>query len=55
MSRRPIAEDDLHGYVDGALEPERKEEVADYLRENGLIERFRREFGRATLASFEDC
>lgn len=29
--------------------------VADYLRERGLIERFRREFGRATLATFEDC
>jgi len=25
--------------------------VADYLRERGLIERFRREFGRATLAA----
>jgi anti-sigma factor RsiW len=34
MSRRPIAEDDLHAYVDGALEPERKAEVADYLREH---------------------
>jgi nicotinamide-nucleotide adenylyltransferase len=29
--------------------------VADYLRERGLIERFRREFGRATLASFGEC
>ena len=39
MSRRPIAEDDLHGYVDGALEPERKAEVADYLREHPDVAR----------------
>jgi anti-sigma factor RsiW len=31
MSNRPIAEDDLHAYVDRALEPEREAEVAAYL------------------------
>ncbi|KJC60781.1 membrane protein [Bradyrhizobium sp. LTSPM299] len=31
MSNRPITEDDLHGYVDHALEPERAAEVAAYL------------------------
>jgi anti-sigma factor RsiW len=31
MSHRPIAEDDLHAYVDHALEPERAAEVAAYL------------------------
>lgn len=34
MSLRPITEDDLHGYVDRVLEPERQAEVADYLREH---------------------
>lgn len=31
MNHRPITEDDLHAYVDGALEPERLAEVAAYL------------------------
>jgi len=31
MSHRPITEDDLHGYVDQLLEPERRTEVAAYL------------------------
>jgi anti-sigma factor RsiW len=31
MSLRPITEDDLHAYVDGVLEPERRTEVAAYL------------------------
>ncbi|WP_024507798.1 anti-sigma factor [Bradyrhizobium sp. ARR65] len=31
MNRRPITEDDLHAYVDQALEPERQAEVASYL------------------------
>jgi len=31
MSSRPISEDDLHAYVDQALEPERQAEVAAYL------------------------
>jgi len=34
MSPRPISEDDLHGYVDRVLEPERQAEVADYMREH---------------------
>ena len=31
MNQRPITEDDLHAYVDSALEPERRAEVASYL------------------------
>lgn len=31
MSHRPITEDDLHAYVDHAIEPERRAEVASYL------------------------
>jgi anti-sigma factor RsiW len=31
MNHRPIMEDDLHAYVDQALEPERRREVAAYL------------------------
>ncbi|WP_024518581.1 anti-sigma factor [Bradyrhizobium sp. Tv2a-2] len=31
MNHRPITEDDLHAYVDQALEPERRREVATYL------------------------
>ncbi len=31
MNHRPITEDDLHGYVDRVLEPERQAEVAAYL------------------------
>ncbi|MBR1131744.1 anti-sigma factor family protein [Bradyrhizobium iriomotense] len=31
MNQRPITEDDLHAYVDQALEPERRAEVASYL------------------------
>jgi anti-sigma factor RsiW len=31
MTYRPITEDDLHAYVDQALEPERQREVASYL------------------------
>jgi anti-sigma factor RsiW len=31
MNHRPITEDDLHAYVDHALEPERRAEVASYL------------------------
>ncbi|HLZ02473.1 MAG TPA: anti-sigma factor [Bradyrhizobium sp.] len=34
MSHRPITEDDLHAYVDRALEPERQAEVANYLSEH---------------------
>ncbi len=31
MNQRPITEDDLHGYVDQVLSPERRAEVAAYL------------------------
>jgi anti-sigma factor RsiW len=31
MNQRPMSEDDLHAYVDGALERERRAEVAAYL------------------------
>jgi anti-sigma factor RsiW len=31
MNQRPITEDDLHGYVDQALSPERRAEVVSYL------------------------
>jgi len=34
MSPRPISEDDLNGYVDRVLEPERQADVADYMREH---------------------
>jgi anti-sigma factor RsiW len=34
MNHRPITEDDLHAYVDQALEPERRTEVAAYLGEH---------------------
>lgn len=34
MSSRPITEDDLHGYVDGVLEPERVADVAAYLEDH---------------------
>ena len=31
MNQRPVTEDDLHGYVDQAMSPERRAEVASYL------------------------
>jgi anti-sigma factor RsiW len=31
-TRRPITEEDLHGYVDGALDPAQREEVEAYLK-----------------------
>jgi anti-sigma factor RsiW len=31
MNRRPVTEDDLHAYVDGALDSARREEIALYL------------------------
>ena len=34
MNHRPITEDDLHAYVDSALEPERRAEVASYLADH---------------------
>jgi anti-sigma factor RsiW len=39
MSHRPITEDDLHAYVDGALEPERRAEVAVYLEDHPDVAR----------------
>ncbi|WP_063689002.1 anti-sigma factor family protein [Bradyrhizobium stylosanthis] len=60
MSRRPIAEDDLHAYVDQALEPERRAEVASYLADHvDVAERVaafaaQREQLRDALASITD-
>lgn len=34
MSGRPITEDDLHAYIDGALDAERRDEVSDYLAQH---------------------
>ena len=31
MNRGPISEADLHGYVDGALDPARRRELEEYL------------------------
>lgn len=39
MNHRPITEDDLHGYVDLALEPERRAEVSSYLRDHPDVAR----------------
>lgn len=39
MSHRPITEDDLHAYVDGVLEPERRAEVAVYLADHPEVAR----------------
>ncbi len=39
MNHRPITEDDLHAYVDRALEPERRAEVASYLDDHPDIAR----------------
>ncbi|WP_050632086.1 anti-sigma factor family protein [Bradyrhizobium viridifuturi] len=46
MSNRPISEDDLHAYVDHALEPERQAEVAAYLESHPDVAR--------RVASFSD-
>ncbi|MBR0933787.1 anti-sigma factor [Bradyrhizobium jicamae] len=37
MSNRPITEDDLHAYVDRALEPEREAEVVAYLEKHSDV------------------
>lgn len=39
MSHRPITEDDLHAYVDGVLEPERRAEVSVYLADHPDVAR----------------
>ncbi|MCG2628758.1 anti-sigma factor [Bradyrhizobium sp. WYCCWR 13023] len=60
MSQRPITEDDLHAYVDQALEPERRAEVASYLDDHpdvaGRVAAFttQREQLRGALASIAD-
>ncbi|MBR0784075.1 anti-sigma factor family protein [Bradyrhizobium iriomotense] len=60
MSQRPITEDDLHAYVDQALEPERRAEVASYLDEHpevaSRVAAFakQREQLRGALASIAD-
>ncbi|MDC7789895.1 anti-sigma factor [Rhodoplanes sp. TEM] len=56
MSSRPISEDDLHAFVDQALDPARRTEVAEYLKSHpdvaGRVEDYRRqrESLRAALA-----
>jgi anti-sigma factor RsiW len=37
MTGRPITEDDLHAYVDGALDMERRAEVSDYLDQHADV------------------
>ncbi|WP_213030186.1 anti-sigma factor, partial [Acinetobacter baumannii] len=60
MSQRPITEDDLHAYVDHALAPERRGEVASYLNDHpdaaGRVATFasQREQLRSALASIAD-
>lgn len=60
MNLRPITEDDLHAYVDEALEPERRAEVASYLNDHpdvaGRVAAFtiQREQLRGALASIAD-
>jgi anti-sigma factor RsiW len=60
MNHRPITEDDLHAYVDHALEPERRSEVATYLDDHPDIAKRvgafvdQRKFLRAALAPIAD-
>lgn len=60
MNHRPITEDDLHAYVDQALEPERRAEVASYLEHHPDVARrvvafaAQRELLRGALASIAD-
>lgn len=60
MSQRPITEDDLHAYVDQALAPERRVEVAAYLDDHpevaGRVATFgaQREQLRGALAAIAD-
>ncbi|WP_315764957.1 MULTISPECIES: anti-sigma factor [unclassified Bradyrhizobium] len=60
MNQRPIAEDDLHAYVDHALAPERRAEVAAYLEDHPDIAKRilgyadQRERLRAALAPVAD-
>ena len=60
MNHRPITEDDLHAYVDSALEPERRAEVASYLADHPDVAKRiaafadQRELLRAALAPIAD-
>jgi anti-sigma factor RsiW len=60
MNNRPITEDDLHGYVDRVLEPERQAEVASYLEAHPDVARrvagfsSQRDLLRAALAPIAD-
>ncbi len=60
MNQRPITEDDLHAYVDSALEPERRAEVASYLADHPDVAKRiaafadQRELLRAALAPIAD-
>ena len=60
MNHRPITEDDLHAYVDRALEPERRAEVVAYLDEHPDVAKRigaftdQREALRAALAPIAD-
>ncbi|MHB0786062.1 anti-sigma factor family protein [Bradyrhizobium sp. 5.13L] len=60
MNQRPVTEDDLHAYVDHALAPERRAEVASYLDAHpdaaGRVAAFaaQREQLRSALASIAD-
>ena len=60
MSHRPITEDDLHAYVDQAIEPERRAEVTSYLDDHPDVARRvaafagQREQLRGALASIAD-
>jgi anti-sigma factor RsiW len=60
MSQRPIMEDDLHAYVDHALAPERRAEIASYLDDHPDVSlrvaafAAQREQLRGALASIAD-
>jgi anti-sigma factor RsiW len=60
MNHRPITEDDLHAYVDHALEPERRAEVATYLDDHPDVAKRvgafadQRQLLRAALAPIAD-
>ena len=60
MNNRPITEDDLHAYVDGVLEPERRADVGSYLADHPEVAKRvagfadQRELLRAALAPIAD-
>jgi len=55
MNHRPITEDDLHAYVDSALEPERRAEVASYLAEPSIVAGQRHSYAVEVINSLCDC